>query len=89
MVCAFYGSARNRRKLFVMQFQVFTDPRYHAERFVEVDLSQIVSVEEKSVKLFLGASHRVTQITLQSGETMLLRGEIARRIEAARKRLEK
>ena len=69
-----------------MQFQVFTDPRYHAERFVEVDLSQIVAVEEKSVKLFLGASHRVTQITLQNGETMLLRGEIARRVEAARRK---
>ena len=59
--------------------------RSHAERFVEVDLAQIATVEEKSVKLFMGASHRVTQITLQSGETLLLRGEIARRVEAARR----
>ena len=69
-----------------MQFQLFTDPRYHAERFVEVDLAQVAAVEEKSVKLFMGASHRVTQVTLQSGETLLLRGEIARRVEAARRK---
>lgn len=62
-------------------FPVFTDPRYHSESTVDLELSQVVKVEEKFARLFLAGRHRVTQVTLQSGETLLLRGHLAAQIE--------
>lgn len=67
-----------------MRCDLFTDPRYHAETHIELDPTQVFSTAEKTVKLFMGGAHRVTEVTLQSGEVLLVKGEIARRIEAAR-----
>ena len=69
-----------------ISFPVFTDPRYHAETTIDIDPSQVVQVEEKFAKLFMAGRHRVTQVTLQSGEVVLLRGALASKIENARRR---
>ncbi len=68
-----------------ISFPVFTDPRYHAETTIDLDPSQVVAVEEKFAKLFMAGRHRVTQVTLQSGEVVLLRGAFASKIDNARR----
>lgn len=68
-----------------ISFPVFTDPRYHAETTIDLDPSQVVAVEEKFAKLFMAGRHRVTQVTLQSGQVVLLRGALASKIENARR----
>lgn len=70
-------------------FPVFTDPRYHAETTVDIEPSQVVEVEEKFAKLFMAGRHRVTQVTLQNGEVVLLRGAFASKIENARRQSSK
>jgi hypothetical protein len=72
-----------------MRCDLFTDPRYHAETHFELDVSQVIATEEKTVKLFMGGSHRVTQVTMRSGEVLLIKGEVARKIEAARRNISK
>ena len=67
-----------------MQFIVFTDPRYHAEQHVELDPTQIASVEEKTVRLFMDGKHRVTVVTLQNGERHTLAGFVAQQIARAK-----
>jgi len=71
-----------------MTFPVFTDPRYHAETTIDIELSQVVAVEEKFAKLFMAGRHRVTQVTLKSGEVVLLRGSFLSQLEAARRKLQ-
>ena len=71
-----------------ISFPVFTDPRYHAETMIDIETSQVVAVEEKFAKLFMAGRHRVTQVTLQSGEIVLLRGSFLSQIEAARHKLQ-
>lgn len=66
-------------------FPIFTDPRYHTETTIEIETSQVVSVAEKTVKLFMAGKHRVTEVTLQSGQIVLLKGEVARQIEGAKR----
>lgn len=63
---------------------VFTDPRYHSETWVEIEPSQVATVEAKTVKLFMAGSHRTTQVTLKNGQVLLLRGDLVAKIEAAR-----
>lgn len=72
-----------------MTFPVFTDPRYHAETTIDIDPSQVTAVEEKFAKLFMAGRHRVTQVTLKSGEVVLLRGTFALKIENARRQSSK
>ena len=72
-----------------MRCDVFTDPRYHTQGYIDLDPAQVVDVEEKTVKLFMGGRHRVTQVTLKSGEQLLLRGDLATRIQAARRQAER
>jgi hypothetical protein len=66
-----------------MRLSLFTDPRYHAEATIDLDPSQVVAAEEKTVKLFLAGRHRVTQVTLRDGSVLLLRGAWKERLEAA------
>ncbi len=68
-----------------ISFPVFTDPRYHAETTIDLDPSQVIAVEEKFAKLFMAGRHRVTQVTMQSGQVVLLRGALASKIEHARR----
>jgi len=71
-----------------LTFPIFTDPRYHTETTIVIDTSQVVAVEEKTVKLFMAGKHRVTEVTLQHGEIVLLKGEVARQIEGAKRQLQ-
>ncbi len=67
-----------------MQFDVFTDPRYHAEQHIELDPAQVVRVEEKTVRLFMDGKHQVTVVTLQNGERHTLAGSVAQQIASAK-----
>jgi hypothetical protein len=67
-----------------MRFDIFTDPRYHAEQHIELDPAQVVRVEEKTVRLFMDGKHQVTVVTLQDGERHTLAGFVAQQIQAAK-----
>ena len=64
-----------------MRFEIFTDPLYNGETFVEFDPDDVVEAEEKTIKLFLRGRHRVTEIRLKSGAKHLLIGEVKAQIE--------
>ncbi len=68
-----------------MRFIIFTDPRYHAERHVDLDPADIVSAEEGWRRLLLGGKHRVTVVKLNNGLTHTVAGEVKAQIEAARR----
>ena len=72
----------------IMRCQVFTDPVYHAEMFVEFDPAQVVAIERKTVTLFLRGKRQTTYITLKSGARHGLEGDLAEPIEAARRQRE-
>ncbi len=67
-----------------MRLDIFTDPRYHAEQHIELDPSQVVRIEEKTVRLFMDGKHQVTVVTLQNGERHTLAGFVAQQIRAAK-----
>lgn len=67
-----------------MLFDIFTDPRYHAEQHIELDPTQVVRIEEKTVRLFMDGKHQVTVVTLQNGERHTLTGFVAQQIQAAK-----
>lgn len=66
-----------------MRCEVFTDPLYNAERFIEFEPGDVVSIEERTMRLLLRPSQRVTSITLRNGDQWLLSGEQAAPIRAA------
>jgi hypothetical protein len=68
----------------MLRCDVFTDPRYHAEQFIDLDPDQVVATEEKMVRLFLGGRHRVTVVTLHNGEQHTLSGFVAHHIQSAK-----
>ena len=67
-----------------MRCQVLTNPNYHSDKYVEFDPSQVVAIEEKTIRILFGGKHRVTVITLEGGRRYILRGELTAEIEAAR-----
>ncbi len=66
-----------------MHCEVFTDPMYNGERFVDFEAAEVVSMEERTLKLFPRRRYRVTNITLRDGSQHLLAGEWAAQIQAA------
>lgn len=72
----------------LLRFEIFTDPMYHAERYAEFALEDVASVEERSKRLFLRGSYRVTIVTLCDNSKHVLRGSVADEIEAARSEVE-
>jgi archaellum component FlaG (FlaF/FlaG flagellin family) len=68
----------------MLRCDVFTDLRYHAEQFIDLDPDQVIATEEKTVRLFLGGRHRVTVVTLRNGEQHTLSGFVAQQIKNAR-----
>lgn len=68
-----------------MRCQLFTDPIYHAERHIEFDPQEVLSVELSRARLFLRGSYQVTRIKMQSGGVHLLKGDVLEEIEAARR----
>jgi hypothetical protein len=67
-----------------MRCQVLTNPNYHTDKFVEFDPNQVISMEEKTIRILFGGKHRVTVITLQGGRRYFLKGDLIAQIEAAR-----
>lgn len=68
-----------------MQCTIFTDHRYHAEKVIDIDPSQVVSVEETKLKLFLAGWFDVTKVKLADGHEYTLRGKLAEAIVQAKK----
>lgn len=68
-----------------MRCLLFTDPIYHAERYVEFDPREVVSVELSRARLLLRGSFQVTRIKLLSGGVHLLKGDVLEEIQAARR----
>ena len=69
----------------MIRCEIFTDPIYNAEKFIEIDPAQIASVEEKTIHLLPRRKFRVTRVTLADGAQHILSGEWAQRIEQARR----
>lgn len=67
-----------------MRFQVFVDPIYAAERYIEFAPQDVVEVRLQKARLFLRGRHPVTFVRLKSGAEYRLKGEVAAEIEAAR-----
>ena len=67
-----------------MKFQVFVDPIYAAERYVEFAPHDVLEVRQQKVRLFLRGSHAVTFVKLKSGAEYRLLGDAVAEIEAAR-----
>ncbi len=66
-----------------MRCQILTNPNYHSDKYVDFDPSQVVEMEEKTMRILFGGKHRVTVITLQGGRRYILKGELKAEIEAA------
>ena len=68
----------------MMRFKIFTDPFYHSDNEVEFDPNDVIAIEQRTLRLFLRGSYKVTYITLKSGAEHALEGDVAAEIEAAR-----
>ena len=68
-----------------MVLEVFTDPRYSAEKVMDIDPTQVVDAVEKTIRLFMGGEHRVTEVTLKSGNRYTLKGALRQELEAAQR----
>ena len=71
------------KSIAMMRCEVFTDPIYNGERFIEFEPDDVIAVEERSMRLLLRPSRNVTAITLRNGDQWLLDGHHANRIRAA------
>lgn len=67
-----------------MRYQVLTNPNYHADKHVEFEPTEVLTIEEKTMKILFGGTHRVTIITLEGGARYILVGHLSAEIEAAR-----
>ena len=67
----------------MMRCQVFVDPWFGSERYVEFDPAAVVEVEERIIRLFPFKKHPATYIRFNDGRHYLLQGHIAAQIETA------
>ena len=67
-----------------MRYKIFNDPYYHSDNELEFDPSEVISIERRTLRLFLRGQYEVTYITLKSGAEHALEGDVAAEIEAAR-----
>ena len=72
----------------MMRLQVFTDPIYGSERYIEFDPARVVQVEDRIIRLvpwFIQSRHYpVTYIKFNDGRHYLVQGHVTVEIEAAR-----
>jgi len=69
----------------MMRCEIFSDPLYASERYIEFDPAHVVAMEERTIRLVIGRKYRVTEVTFRDGRHYLLRGEVAAHIEAGRR----
>jgi hypothetical protein len=70
----------------MMKCQIFVDPIYGSERYVEFDPNWVIEIEEREFKLiFRRKKHSVTYIKFRNGKHFLIDGHWAERIKAAQK----
>lgn len=74
-----------------MRFQVFVDPIYGSERYIEIAPSWVIDVEDRQYKLKLLSKlflkrkeHPITYVKLRNNREYLIDGHWAERIKAAR-----
>lgn len=65
------------------RIQIFIDPLYGSERYVEFDPSWVVKAEDGYQKLLLRPKQPVTQLQFKNGERHLVIGHWAGRIQEA------
>ena len=70
----------------MIRCKVFTDPFYHSDNYIEFEANEVVSVERKTLTLFLRGKHQVTYVTLKNGAEHALEGDLVAEIEAAQAR---
>lgn len=66
----------------MMRCEVFTDPLYNGERFIEFEPEDVIALEERAMRLLLRPSRSVTAITLRNRGQWLLSGHQSARIQA-------
>ncbi|BCM90887.1 hypothetical protein IAD21_02750 [Abditibacteriota bacterium] len=66
-----------------LKFPLFVDARYNAEQDVEFDVDDIANLDETTRSLFLGGSHKITNIALRDGRQYTLNGHVKGEIERA------
>jgi hypothetical protein len=67
-----------------MRLQIFIDPLYGSERYIEFDPSWVVEVEDRDYKLLLRRKkYPVTYIKLRNGKHFIVDGHWSERIKAA------
>lgn len=67
--------------------QIFIDPYYGSERYVEFEPSWVVEAEDKYQKLFLRPKQAVTFLRFKNGEKHLVFGHHSAEIKAAQSEL--
>ena len=66
-----------------MKAQIFIDPLYGSERYIEFDPTWVVEAEDRLQKLLLRPKVPVTFIKFRNGERHLVNDHWAERIKAA------
>ena len=66
-----------------LKYQIFIDPYYGSERYVEFDPLWVVEVEDRYQKLFLRPKQAVTFLRFKNGEKHLVFGHHSAEIKAA------
>lgn len=66
-----------------LRYQIFIDPYYGSERYVEFDPAWVVEVEDRFQKLFLRPKQPVTFLRFKNGEKHLVFGHRTAEIKAA------
>ena len=67
-----------------MRYKIFSDPFYHSDNEIEFEPNDVISVERRTLTLFMRGKHQVTYVTLRNGAEHALEGDVAAEIEAAR-----
>lgn len=70
----------------MLRYQVFTDPLYGSERYIEFEPGWVVTVEERMMRLFPRRQYPVTAVTFTNGRQYTLAGHVATQIAAGQKK---
>ncbi len=63
-----------------VQFNLFTDRRYHGEKVIEIEPPEVVSAVETRKKLIFAGEFDVTEVELTDGRTLVLEGHVKNRL---------
>lgn len=64
----------------MLRYQIFTDPFYGSERYIEFEPAWVVKVEEKMMRLFPWRTYPVTAVTFTNGRQYTFVGHLAAQI---------